>query len=185
MCGRYSLSTPSAIKAHFDVPFPDDLSPRYNIAPSQLATVIRVRDGVRELALMRWGLVPFWTKDRAIGNRMINARAETITTKPAYRRALASQRCLVPADGFYEWEQDGKRKIPFWFHREGRGLFAFAGLWDRWRDPKGEELETFAIVTTEANNFMKSFHDRMPHILAPADYDQWLRYELSPALSSP
>jgi putative SOS response-associated peptidase YedK len=174
MCGRYSLKTPAdQLAEHFRLAKAPSLSPRFNIAPPQMIAV--VRGGT--WGQVRWGLIPSWAKDPAIGNRMINARAETVAEKPAFREALARSRCLVPADGYYEWQrQDGKgqRKQPFYIRlRDGRP-FAFAGLWERWTGPDGTAVETCAILTTEPNESLRAIHDRMPVILTPNEYDQWL-----------
>jgi putative SOS response-associated peptidase YedK len=155
MCGRYSLTTaPEAMRTLFAFENLPNLAPRYNIAPTQLAPVVRTRNGARELILMRWGLVPSWAKEVAIGARMINARADTIAEKPAFRDAFRERRCLVPADGFYEWRAENGRKQPFRVGLKGGRPFAFAGLWERWTAPeaarglvKGEAIETFTIVT--------------------------------------
>lgn len=175
MCGRYSLTTPAeAMRQVFGVTGPlPNLPPRYNIAPSQDAAVIRLSEGARELVLMRWGLVPSWSKGPDSKFSMINARAETVAKKPAYRSAFKSRRCLVPADGFFEWRAEGKKKQPFYIHMKDEKPFAFAGLWERWE--KGEEpITSFAIIVTDANDLLRHIHDRMPVILKPADYGRWL-----------
>ena len=148
--------------------------PRYNVAPTQAMPVVRMVDGKRELALLRWGLIPSWAKDPKIGNSLINARGETVHEKPAFRSAFKARRCLVPADGFYEWRKlPGGGKQPYRITMADGSPFAFAGLWERW--DKGEEpLETFTIITTSANELVAPIHDRMPVILDPADYDAWL-----------
>ena len=180
MCGRYSLKTPAETLAeHFQLKKALSLSPRFNIAPSQPIAIVRILASQedREWALARWGLIPSWAKDASIGNRMIVARAETVTEKPAFRGPLARSRCLVPADGYYEWQRQGRmgqRKQPFYIRlRDGRP-FAFAGLWERWSGPDGKVVETCALLTTEPNEPLKEIHDRMPVILDPQDYDQWL-----------
>ena len=180
MCGRYSLKTPAdTLAEHFQLATSPFVSPRFNIAPSQPIAVIRmhVLQKDRECVQVRWGLIPSWAKDPSIGNKMINARAETVAEKPAFRGPLARSRCLVPADGYYEWQREdrrGRRKQPFYVRlRDGRP-FAFAGLWERWTGPDGKAVETCAILTTEPNESLKDIHDRMPVILAQADYDQWL-----------
>ena len=178
MCGRYRLSRrKQIIEEHFEsAPWDDDWSPRYNIAPTQQVPVIRQhpKEPVRELSMMRWGLIPSWAKDSSIATQMINARSETAATKPAFRDALQSRRCLVPADGFYEWARTGKVKQPYCFEVNGGELFAFAGLWDRWKDPAGKWLETCSILTTAPNAVTSAVHDRMPVILDPDGYDLWL-----------
>ena len=165
------------IEEHFDaVSGDEDWSPRYNIAPTQPIPVIRQypREPVRELSLVRWGLIPSWATDPSVAARMINARSETAAAKPAFRDALRFRRCLVPADGFYEWSRTGKAKQPYCFEVNGGELFAFAGLWDRWRDADGNEVETCSILTTTPNAVASAVHDRMPVILDPEGYDLWL-----------
>jgi putative SOS response-associated peptidase YedK len=178
MCGRFRLSRrKQIIEEHFDTAdWQDDWSPRFNIAPTQQVPVIRQhpKEPVRQISTMRWGLVPHWAKDMSSAAGMINARSETAATKPAFRDPLKSRRCLIPADGFYEWKRDGKTKQPFCFEvNEGR-LFAFAGLWDRWRDPNGNWIKSCTILTTTPNSVTSAVHDRMPVILDPASYDLWL-----------
>ncbi len=180
MCGRYSLKTPAdALAGHFQLTKSPPLSPRYNIAPSQPIAIVRIHAPTarRECVLVRWGLIPSWAKDPGIGNKMINARAETVSEKPSFREALARSRCLVPADGYYEWQREGRmgqRKQPFYIRLQDGRPFAFAGLWDRWTGPDGTAVETCTILTTEPNGSLKEIHDRMPVILDPKDYDQWL-----------
>jgi putative SOS response-associated peptidase YedK len=176
MCGRFTLAAPAAeIADFFEVDARLNLRPRYNIAPTQEIPVVRAKEEGRELALLRWGLVPAWAKDPAIGNRMINARAESVAEKPAFRAAFKARRCLVPADGFYEWQRAGKRKQPFYIRRKDRAPFAFAGLYERWHDrAESESLETFAIITTEPNSLMAPIHNRMPVIIPEEAYDRWL-----------
>jgi putative SOS response-associated peptidase YedK len=155
MCGRYRLSRrKQIIEEHLDsVSGDDDWNPRYNIAPTQLLPVIRQnpKEPVRELSLVRWGLIPSWVKDPSVAAQMINARSETAASKPAFRDALKSRRCLIPADGFYEWSRTGKAKQPFCFEVNEGELFAFAGIWDRWRNPSGNTVETCSILTTAPN----------------------------------
>ena len=176
MCGRYVLASPGeAIAEHFRLAALPDVAPHYNIAPTQVAPVIRAaQDGGRELVAMRWGLVPGWADDLAIGVRMINARAETIATKPAFRAAFRHRRCLIPANGFYEWKPAGKRKQPYFCRLGGQALFAMAGLWEEWRSPDGEVVKTYTVITTDANAEMKAIHDRMPAIILPGAYASWL-----------
>jgi putative SOS response-associated peptidase YedK len=152
-----------------------DWAPRFNIAPTQPVAVIRQhpRDAVRELSLMRWGLIPSWAKDSSVAS-MINARAETAATKPAFRDALKSRRCLIPADAFYEWARAGKTKQPYCFEVNEGELFAFAGIWDRWKDPTGQWVKSCSILTTTPNAVTSAVHDRMPVILDPDAYDLWL-----------
>jgi putative SOS response-associated peptidase YedK len=176
MCGRYSLTTPvEAVGRLFEVAERPNLPPRYNIAPSQQAPVVRAdAAGGRVLAPMRWGLIPSWAKEAKIGYRMINARAETVAEKPAFRSAFRHRRCLVPADGFYEWRKLGATKQPYRISRADGAPFAFAGLWERWRAPDGAVIDSFTIITTVANDLLRPIHDRMPVILDPADFGPWL-----------
>src|SRR5260370_37710997 len=178
MCGRYRLSRRKQIlEEHFDsVSGTEDWNPRYNIAPTQLVPIIRQnpKQPIRELSLFRWGLVPRWAKDPSVAARMINARSETASTKSAFRDALKFRRCLVPADGFYEWQRTGKAKQPYCFEVNGGELFAFAGLWDRWKDPSGQWIRSCSILTTTPNAVTSAVHDRMPVILDPDCYDLWL-----------
>lgn len=168
-------SQPNLLVRQFSLDTSADLVPRYNIAPTQQVSVVRLRaDASRELSLLRWGLVPSWAQDPSIGQRMINARAETIASKPSYRAAFRRRRCLVPADGYYEWQKVGRAKQPYYIRLRDEPLFALAGLWEQWHDTGGELWETFAIITTEANQATRTIHDRMPVILSPQDYAQWL-----------
>ncbi len=179
MCGRYSLTSPTeAVRRMFDFPEQPNLAVRVNIAPSQDVAAVRLgADGAsaRHFAWLRWGLIPSWAKEPDIGNRMINARAETIAEKPAFRAAFRRRRCLIPADGFYEWKTERGRKQPYRIALEGGAPFAFAGLWERW-EGAGEAgaVESCTIVTTEANARLKAIHHRMPVILAPGAYEAWL-----------
>lgn len=176
MCGRYTLSVPAeTIAQHFGLEAVPDLAPRFNIAPTQAAPVVRLSTE-REapvLDALRWGLVPAWAKDASGAARLINARAETAADKPSFRSALRRRRCLVPADGFYEWRAEGGAKQPYHIARPDGAPFAFAGLWEGWRRG-AEPLETFTILTTDANAALRPLHDRMPVILDPADYALWL-----------
>ncbi len=178
MCGRYRVSRRKQIlEEHFNSVFGmEDWNPRYNIAPTQPVPVIRQhpKEPVRELSLFRWGLVPRWAKNPSVAARMINARSETAGTKPAFSDALKFRRCLVPADGFYEWRRTGKAKQPYCFEVNDGDLFAFAGIWDCWNDANDKPLETFSILTTTPNAVTSSVHDRMPVILDPDNYDLWL-----------
>lgn len=177
MCGRFAFYSPTEAAAElFGVSAPIQVEPRYNIAPTQY--VAAVRNGAheqRELVMLRWGLVPFWAKEPSIGNRMINARAETVAEKPSYRNAYKHRRCLVLADGFYEWRKQGEVKTPHFISLASGQPFALAGLWENWTDKdSGESLETTTIVTTDANAFMAPLHHRMPVILAAESATDWL-----------
>jgi putative SOS response-associated peptidase YedK len=177
MCGRYRLSRRKQIvEEYFDASSDEDWTPRFNIAPTQPVPVIRQnpKEPRRELSLMRWGLIPLWAKDMSGAAMMINARSETAATKPAFRDPLTNRRCLVPADGFYEWQRTGKAKQPYCFEVNDGALFAFAGLWDRWKDPSGQWIKSCSILTTTPNAVTASIHDRMPVILDPNCYDLWL-----------
>jgi putative SOS response-associated peptidase YedK len=178
MCGRYRLSRrKQIIEEHFDcVSGAEDWNPRYNVAPTQPVLVVRQnpKEPVRELSLFQWGLVPRWAKDSSVAAKMINARSETASTKPAFADSLRFRRCLVPADAFYEWGKTGKVKQPYCFEIKDGELFAFAGIWDRWNDASGKPLETCSILTTTPNAITSSVHDRMPVILNPDSYDLWL-----------
>ncbi len=175
MCGRFVQATPGEVIAEvFGLSALPHLTPRYNLAPSQPAAVVRTEGGARKLTFCRWGLIPSWAKDPGIGNRLINARAETLAEKPAFRRALLFRRCVVPATGFYEWKREGAGKTPYFFRLQSSLPMALAGLWELWQPPQGPAVETFTIITTEANDFMKSIHDRMPAILAREALDAWL-----------
>jgi putative SOS response-associated peptidase YedK len=179
MCGRYRLSRRKQIvEEYFDSVSgeQEDWIPRYNIAPTQPVPVIRQhpKEPVRKLSLMRWGLIPSWSKDPSAAARMINARSETARTLPAFRDGLKSRRCLIPADGFYEWQKTGKSKQTYCFEVNGGVLFAFAGLWDGWKDASGNWVKTCTILTTTPNAVTGTTHDRMPVILHPDSYDVWL-----------
>ena len=183
MCGRFTLQTPvKELATFFGLAETPDLAARYNIAPTQPVATVVVLTGNRRLRLMRWGLVPPWAKDLSIGSRMINARAETVAEKPAFRSAFKHRRCLVMADGFFEWQTKGKAKQPYHVARKDGSPFAFAGLWERWEPADGgEPVESCTIITTEANALVRRFHDRMPVILDPEDFDLWL----DPAVTEP
>ena len=208
MCGRYLLTTPvDALGQLFRFTERPNLGPRYNIAPTQDVPIVRrTREGDgRELLMARWGLVPYWADDVKIGNRLINARAETIERTPAFREAYQRRRCLVPADGFFEWRKEGKTRQPLLIRRKDQEPFAFAGLWERWRQPDGQILRSCSVVTCPANELVAPVHDRMPVILDPGDFERWLdpeaadgrtlllpcppdwleAYEVSPRVNSP
>jgi putative SOS response-associated peptidase YedK len=177
MCGRYRVSRrKQLIEEHFECVGDADWTPRYNVAPTQPVPVIRQhpKEPRRELSLVRWGLIPSWAKDPSGSAKMINARSETAATKPAFRDALKHRRCLIPADGFYEWKRSGSAKQPFCFEVHDGELFAFAGIWERWRDKDGKNLKTCSILTTTPNALTAAVHDRMPVILHPMNYDLWL-----------
>jgi putative SOS response-associated peptidase YedK len=178
MCGRFRVARRKhIIEQHFDaVSDEPDWSPRFNVAPTQPVPVIRQhpREAGREISFMRWGLIPSWSKNTSGAARMINARSETAATTPAFRDPLKSRRCLISADGFYEWQRTATGKQPFCFEVNGGELFAFAGLWDLWKDPSGQWVKSCSILTTTANAVTAAVHDRMPVILGPADYDLWL-----------
>jgi putative SOS response-associated peptidase YedK len=182
VCGRFKLTTPpEALEALFEIRCTLNLAPRYNIAPTQEAPVIGLtREGQREIRLFRWGLVPSWAKDAKMAGSMINARSETIQEKPAFRQAFAKRRCLIPVDGFYEWqtgqedESDGKGKMPVLLTLPNRQCFAFAGLWEGWKDPDGSILRSFTIITTTATPDLQALHHRMPVILPTDAYGTWL-----------
>jgi len=186
MCGRFSLSqSAEAIKEVFALPEVPSWEPRYNVAPTQLVPTVRqsLEQSDRQFHLLRWGLIPSWAKDSAMGARLINARAETVTEKPSFRVAFRRRRCLVVADGFYEWQRGvlAHKKQPFYFRLKNGQPFAFAGLWEHWKAPDGEVIESCTILTTAANELVYPIHDRMPVILEPKDYDLWL----DPAVQQP
>lgn len=177
MCGRFTLHvSPEQIAEQFEVDAPEQLADRYNIAPTQPVGIVRLdRSGqAREWQLVHWGLVPSWAKDPSVGSRMINARGETVAEKPSFRAAFRRRRCLIPADGFYEWKRTGNGKQPYYIRLKDEEPFAFAGLWEIWVGPDGSELESCTIITTEPNELMTDLHDRMPVILSPDDYAEWL-----------
>lgn len=192
MCGRYTLSSPVEVIADLfeisrnpqmsEAPLPE-IGPRYNLAPTQEIPVALVREpgAPRTLELLRWGLIPYWAKEPSIGNRMINARAESVAEKPAYRHSFKKKRCLVPTDGFYEWKKEGKGKQPYLIRRRDRQPFAFAGLWSSWRNAEGGKVETFTIVTTSSNNTIRELHDRMPVVIERESFGPWLDPEIGDA----
>lgn len=183
MCGRFTLRQPELLEARFQatLAIDGDLPPRYNVAPTQPVPIVVAADDGRRIQLARWGLIPSWAQDPSIGNRLINARAETLAEKPSFRSALRARRCLVPADGFFEWQQAGRGKTPYFIHRPDDGLFAFAGLYEHWRDPAGRQVTSCTIITTTPNAVMQGggaghtpIHDRMPAILLPEHEADWL-----------
>jgi putative SOS response-associated peptidase YedK len=175
MCGRYLItSAPEALRRLFRYLEQPNFPPRYNIAPTQPMPIVRVAEGERHFALVRWGLVPPWVKDPRDFSLLINARGETVNEKPAFRNAMKRRRCLIPADGFYEWKAEGGRKRPFVIRQGDGEPMAFAGLWETWMGPNGEEMETAAIITTKANRDIAHVHDRMPVIVPPETFDFWL-----------
>ena len=183
MCGRYRLSRRKQIIEEYfgSAPWDDDWNPRYNIAPSQPVPVIRQhpKEPVRQISLMKWGLIPHWSKDPSVAMSTINAKSETAAIKPAFRDPLKFRRCLIPADGFYEWKRTGTSKQPFCFEVNDRQLFAFAALWDGWKDSNGRWVKTCSILTTTPNAVTAVVHDRMPVILHPDNYDLWLDPSMS------
>jgi len=182
MCGRFSLSSdPKALADQFSLRLDGlpPLAPRYNIAPTQPVVAVKARNvqGERELVVLQWGLVPSWAKDPAMGSRMINARAETVSEKPSFRTAFKRRRCLLPADGFYEWAKTENGKQPYHIRRGDGAPFAMAGVWEQWQGADGSEIISCAILTTAANSRMKAIHHRMPVILFPHEYSLWLELE--------
>lgn len=180
MCGRFVMTLdPDNVRQFFGVPDVPEIVSRYNIAPSQqILAICQNGDGYRFVRDFRWGLIPHWSKDPAIGNKMINARCETVGEKPAYRGPIRYHRCLVPASGFLEWLHEGKTKVPFYVHRKDGGAIAFAGIRDSWKGPEGA-IDSCSILTTEANSLVMKLHDRMPVILSRSEFDIWLDREVN------
>jgi putative SOS response-associated peptidase YedK len=179
MCGRFTFQPTEAVYKRFHIVNRlDSLTARYNIAPGQMVPVI-IANSPRRIVLMRWGLIPHWAKDEKTAYKMINARVETLTQRPAFRGLLSHHRCLVPASGFYEWQGEGRDKTPYYIHPEGQPYLAFAGLYDVWMNPRGEELYTFTVITTEADPFMARLHHRMPVVLDRDLEDDWLDPEIT------
>jgi putative SOS response-associated peptidase YedK len=176
MCGRFALfASGDEVARRFELAETPLFEPRYNIAPTQAVAAVRSTDGLRNLSQFRWGLIPSWSSDPRIAYKLINARCETVADKPSFRSAFKQRRCLIPASAFYEWQKTGARsKQPYCIRPRNGGLFALAGLWERWHDPAGEDVETCTILTTEANELMRSLHDRMPVIVDPASDGVWL-----------
>ena len=177
MCGRFALKTPpKSIQEHFHLPETVELSPRYNNAPSQTVAVVRhlPKNNSPQLNMLRWGLIPHWAKDMKIGYKLINARGETLKQKTSFRSAFKMRRCLIVADGFYEWKRSGKIRQPFYVHLKKDSVFGFAGLWESWNGPDGNIVESTTIITTSPNELIREIHDRMPVILHPDQYETWL-----------
>lgn len=183
MCGRYALlSTPASLLDHFGLGACPDFPPRYNIPPgTDIPVIRRSPEGNRVLHLLRWGLVPHWARDASIGARLNNARSETVADKPAFRDAFRRRRCLIPADGFYEWKSEGRLKQPYYISQSNGTPLALGGLWEAWTGPDGQVLRTCCIVTTAANALMTPIHNRMPVIVRRGDWDAWLGSEPLPA----
>jgi putative SOS response-associated peptidase YedK len=184
MCGRFTAKfefSDIRVRWNLDRDLPK-YTPRFNIAPetSPNIPVIICQKGVNECRLMHWGLIPRWATDLSIGNRMINARAETLTELPSFKPLVERRRCIISADGFYEWRKEGRRKVPMWVHLKSKEPFGFAGLWDVWRNPDGKRVESFTIITTEPNELVRPVHNRMPVILRPEDEEQWLDASRTP-----
>jgi putative SOS response-associated peptidase YedK len=176
MCGRYTLkSNAHAVASLCNLPNIPELKARFNISPTQLVPVVRAGAAGREMAMLRWGLIPHWAKDPKIAFTLINARAETAAEKPAFRTAFKRRRCLLPSDGFYEWKKVGKQKMPVHIRRVDEAPFAFAGLWEFWQPADGEPVSTCTILTTTANEVVAPYHERMPVILPPEHFDAWLK----------
>jgi putative SOS response-associated peptidase YedK len=178
MCGRITSTfefSDIRVRWNLDRDLPK-YTPRFNVAPEispDIPVIVRNK-GANECRLMQWGLIPHWAADPSIGNRMINARAETLTELPSFKPLVDRRRCIIPADGFYEWRKEGRRKVPMWVHLKNRQPFALAGLWDVWRKPGGKKVESFTIITTGPNDLIQPIHNRMPVILRPEDEEQWL-----------
>ena len=175
MCGRYAQSTdPKKLAKEFKVAEVPAVEPRYNIAPTQEVLGVSESPDGREMTFYKWGLIPSWAKDTSMGARLINARAETVQEKPAFRAAFKQRRCIIPVDGFYEWQRTEGKKQPFFFRMRDERPFSFAGLWERWEGEGGQAINSCTILTTEANEVLRPVHDRMPVILHPDEYETWL-----------
>lgn len=175
MCGRFVLAvSPNQLALEFGLENVPEVPPNYNVAPTQTVVAI-TNEAPDQLSFLRWGLVPSWSKDLSMAAKMINARSETVEEKPSFRTAFKRRRCIIPANGFYEWQKrDDGKKVPLYIHLQDRDVFGLAGLWEVWRDAEGDDIRTCAILTTEANDFIKPIHDRMPVILHREDYADWL-----------
>ena len=179
MCGRFTLRAPAErVKREFRLQEIPSTEAHYNISPTQNILAVRQKADEREAVELKWGLIPSWSKDASMVARLINARSETVMEKPSFREPFKRQRCIIPADGVYEWQRTGSSKRPFFFHMRDDQLFGLAGLWDRWRDEGGEVIESCAILTTEANDVFGPVHDRMPVILSQEKYDVWLAEDM-------
>lgn len=181
MCGRFALTvSPENISKYFHVEDVTEEIHQYNIAPGQLIkSIIQTPNDKRKITSMKWGLIPSWTKDPSKGVKTINARAETVHTKPSFRNAIRYRRCIIPASGFYEWEKVEKRKVPYYIHLKSNEPIGFAGLWDKWKGNNGSVIESCTILTTSSNNLLKPIHDRMPVIIHPNEYELWLDREMN------
>jgi putative SOS response-associated peptidase YedK len=178
MCGRFAQRTdPKRVAKWFGVEEVPELEPRYNIAPTQEITAVRETEDGREITFFKWGLIPSWAKDTSMGARLINARSETVREKPAFRQAFKQRRCIIPADGFYEWQRTDGRKQPFFFQMKDESPFGFAGLWEQWKGEEGKVINSCTILTTAANEVLRPVHDRMPVILHSDDYSLWLDHD--------
>jgi len=179
MCGRFtSFLSPELLSSVFGVTVKSALPQRYNIAPTQLVQVVREKAEGRYLSPVRWGLVPSWAKELSIGSHMINARCETVHEKPAFRHAIKYSRCIVPANGFYEWEHIGQERHPLYIQMSDGSPIGFAGLWEHWKAPNGDTIESFSILTTTSNKLLENIHDRMPVIISPENFDLWLNHNM-------
>ncbi len=175
MCGRYLIiSTPEAMRRLFGYPEQPNFPARYNVAPTQPIPIVRLADGKRQFALVRWGLIPAWVKDPRTFSLVLQARSDSVLDKPSFRNAMKRRRCLIPADGFYEWNEATKPRRPYVVRPRDGGPVAFAGLWECWIGPNGEEMETAAIITTDANKTLHPIHHRMPVVVPPEAFDVWL-----------
>jgi putative SOS response-associated peptidase YedK len=175
MCGRFAQrSDPKRLAKEFGVAEAPRAEARYNVAPTQNILGVRAISDEREMTFFKWGLIPSWAKDTSMGARLINARSETVEEKPSFRQAFKQRRCIIPADGFYEWQRTEGKKQPFFFRMRDERPFGFAGLWERWEGETGQAINSCTILTTEANDVLRPVHDRMPVILHPDDYELWL-----------